>query len=97
MKLNNFRRGFFSNSSFPIDPTSLGQSSAAIDPSIPYSTQRAGDTIKIRMPDALGLTLYNMIFNNSDTIVKEANWLQYFHGLCISPGPGSQSRRHLRF
>jgi Domain of unknown function (DUF4270) len=88
--LGDFRRGFFSNSSFPLDPASLGTSSATIAPDIPYTSQRAGDSIKIKMPDALGRTLYNMIFNNSDTITKQQNWLKYFHGLCISPGPGSQ-------
>ncbi len=88
-ELDNFQRGFFSNSSFPIDPNPLGASSARISPSIPYTTQLAGDTVKIKLPDALGRSLYNMIFNNSDTIKKQTAWLKYFHGLCISPGPGS--------
>jgi hypothetical protein len=89
-KLPSFRRGLFSNSSFPLDPASLGTASATIAPSIPFSSQLAGDTIKIKMPDALGRSLYNMIFNGSDTVKKLQNWLDYFHGLCISPGPGSQ-------
>jgi hypothetical protein len=89
-ELGTFQRGFFSNSSFPIDPTPLGTSGATIDPSVPFSSQLAGDTIKIKMPDALGRSLYNMIFNGSDTLKKQEEWLKYFHGLCISPGPGSQ-------
>ncbi len=40
------------------------------------------------MPDSLGRALYNMIFNVSDSL-KPANWQNLFHGLCISPGPGS--------
>ncbi len=88
-QLATFQHGFFSNSSFPLSSSSWGTSAATIAPSIPYTTQGAGDSIKIRMPDSLGMALYNMIFNKSDSLIKQANWLNYFHGLCISPGPGS--------
>ncbi len=39
------------------------------------------------MDNALGLQLYNMIYNNSDSITKSVNWLNWFHGLCISALP----------
>ncbi|MDP4257210.1 MAG: DUF4270 family protein [Bacteroidota bacterium] len=88
-QLSSFQRGVFSNSSFPISPTSWGSSSALIYPSIPYTSQGIGDSIKIRMPDSLGKLLYRMIQDNSDSIIKPTNWLNWFHGLCISPAPGS--------
>lgn len=89
-QLNAFQHAFFSNFSFPLSPTNWGTASATIDPNIPYSSLRAGDSIRIRMPDSLGRALFNMFYNKSDSIIKPANWLNWFHGLCISPSPGSE-------
>jgi Domain of unknown function (DUF4270) len=87
-ELNSFQTGLFSNSSFPISSESWGSASAIVYPNIPFTSQGIGDSIKIRMPDSLGRALYNMIYNGSDSL-KPANWLNLFHGICISPGPGS--------
>ncbi|MHA4810725.1 DUF4270 family protein [Flavitalea flava] len=89
-QLNSFQRGFFSNSSFPVDPVELGRGSATIAPNIPYTDQGFGDTVKIKMNDQLGLQLFNMIYNKSDTITKSADWLAWFHGLCLSATPGTR-------
>jgi hypothetical protein len=83
------QRAFYSNWSFGIDPTPLGTTSVKMYPSIPYSTQSFGDTVKVKLNTALGAQLFNMIYNNSDTITKTANWLAWFHGLCISATPTS--------
>lgn len=79
------QRGFYSNSSFNLDPTVLGSTSFRLFPSIPYASQGFGDSVKISLDPALGLRMYNMIFNNSDSIKKSVNFLNWFHGLCISP------------
>jgi hypothetical protein len=89
-QLGAFQRGFFSNSSFPLDPTPLGSATAIIAPNLPYTSQGFGDSLKIKMNDNLGLTLFNMVYNRSDTIRFITNWLAWFHGLCVSPGAGSQ-------
>jgi hypothetical protein len=89
-ELPSYSNGFFSNSSFSINPVPLGSTSATIQPNIPYTSQGIGDSIKIRLDDNLGKTLYNMIYNKSDTINKSATWLKWFHGLCIAPGAVSQ-------
>ena len=83
------QRGFFSNSSLNIDPTPLGSTSFSLYPSVPLFNQGTGDTVKVTLNHALGEQMYNMIFNNSDSIKKSANFLNWFHGLCISPDPGT--------
>lgn len=89
-QLGSLQRGFFSNSRFPIDPTPLGSTTVAIAPNIPYTSQGAGDTVIIRLRQDLGQQLYTMIYNRSDTILKQDKWLAWFNGLCISPGTNSQ-------
>jgi hypothetical protein len=89
-QLGSFQRGWFSNSSLPINPVPLGSTSVIIAPNIPSTSQGRGDTVIIRLDDALGEQLFNMIYNKSDTVFKPANWQNWFNGLCVSPGPGSQ-------
>jgi len=84
-----FSSGFNSRSSLSIDPSQLGSTSVEILPNIPYTSQGAGDTVRIRLADTLGLQLYQMIYNQSDTILNSTKWLKWFHGLCISPGASS--------
>ena len=84
-----FSSGFNSRSSLSIDPTLLGSTSVEILPNIPYTSQGAGDTVRIKLDDNLGRQLYTMIYNQSDTILNSAKWLKWFHGLCLSPGASS--------
>jgi hypothetical protein len=88
-QLPNYATGWFSNQSLPLGPD-LGSTSVSIAPNLPYTSQNAGDTVKIRMDDALGQQLYNMIYNKSDTMTTLTTFLNWFNGLCISPGAGSQ-------
>jgi hypothetical protein len=89
-QLGSFQRGFFSNSSLPINPVPLGSATVAIAPNIPFTSQLASDTVIIRLDQNMGATLYNMIYNRSDTILNVSKWLAWFNGLCLSPGAGSQ-------
>jgi len=86
------QKAFYSNWSFGTDPIALGSATVKMYPSIPYTSQGFGDTVKVRLNTALGAQLYNMIYNNADTITKGQNWINWFHGLCISAdrAPGSK-------
>jgi hypothetical protein len=88
-QLPNYATGWFSNMSLPLGPV-LGSTTVNIAPNLPYTSQNAGDTVKIRMDDALGQELYNMVYNKSDTMTTLTTFLNWFSGLCISPGAGSQ-------
>ncbi len=89
----NYQNGWFSNHSLPLGPD-LGSTSFTIKPnvppSVPISSQNSGDTVKIRMDDNLGHQLYNMVYNKSDSVKTLTTFLNWFHGLCISPAQGSQ-------
>jgi hypothetical protein len=79
--------GWFSNNYLPIGPA-LGSTTVSIAPNLPYTSQSAGDTVKIRMDDGLGQQLYNMVYNKSDTLTNLPSFLNWFKGLCITPGAG---------
>ena len=82
-----YEYAWYSNQALPIGP-SLGSTSVSIAPNRPYTSQNAGDTVKIRMDDNLGQQLYNMVYNKSDTLAL-TNFENWFNGLCITPGgPG---------
>src|SRR6185312_15083763 len=85
-----FEYAWYSNQALPIGG-SLGSTTVSIAPNLPYTSQNAGDTVKIRLDDNLGRQLYNMVYNKSDTITNLATFLDWFKGLCITPGgtPGS--------
>ncbi|HEX9509355.1 MAG TPA: DUF4270 family protein [Puia sp.] len=88
-QLASYQNGFNSQSSLPLAPTALGSTQVIIAPNIPYTSQGSADTVKIKLDDNLGKDLFTKIYNNSDTLNQSAIWLQWFHGLCIAPGPGS--------
>lgn len=88
-QLPNYATGWYSNQSLPLGPE-LGSTTVSIAPNRAYTSQNAGDTVKIRMDDALGEEMYNMIYNKSDTMTSLTTFLNWFSGLCISPGAGSQ-------
>jgi hypothetical protein len=90
-QLTPFQHGWFSSYSLPLGPK-LGEASVRIEPNRPISfasntSQGAGDTVRIPMDKNFGQTIYNMIYNKSDTVVKPDQWLTWFNGLCISPDP----------
>ncbi|HMH22661.1 MAG TPA: DUF4270 family protein [Puia sp.] len=82
---------FFSNSSFPFDNSNpLGSQTTTIFPNASYTTQLAGDSVKIKLSDVLGRDLYNKVYNNSDTVRNATNFYYWFGGLCISPSDASK-------
>jgi hypothetical protein len=88
-QLSPFQHGWYSSYSLPLGPP-LGESYVRIEPNRPINfaantSQGAGDTVRIRMDDNLGETIYNMVYNKSDTVVKPTEWATWFNGLCISP------------
>jgi hypothetical protein len=92
-QLPNFYHAWYSNYSLPLGPV-LGQTSVRIFPNRPVlnstnTSQDAGDTVRIRLDDNLGQTIYNMVYNKSDTVKTLATWLTWFHGLCLSPAAGT--------
>ncbi|HTR27784.1 MAG TPA: DUF4270 family protein [Puia sp.] len=87
-QLPSYSNGWFSNQYLPLGP-SLGSTTVTIAPNLPYTSQNAGDTVKIRMDDAIGQQLYNMAYNKSDTLTTLSTFLNWFKGICITPGAGS--------
>ncbi len=86
-----FETSFWSNTDLGIDPTVLGSTSVVIQPNRPSTSQLAGDTVKIRLDDALGQQLYNMAYTRSDSLVNTTSFINWFHGLNIAPSapPGT--------
>lgn len=88
-----FYHGWYSSYDLPLGPD-LGSTSVKIEPNRPFlngsnTSQGTGDTVKIRMDDQLGQTIYNMVYNKSDTVRMAADWLDWFNGLAISPAAGT--------
>ncbi|GGA89614.1 DUF4270 family protein [Puia dinghuensis] len=85
------QNGWYSNDSLPLGPQ-LGSTVVRIFPNLTTSngyssntSQFTGDTVRIRMNQNLGQQIYNMVYNKSDTIINNAKWLRWFHGLCLFP------------
>jgi hypothetical protein len=95
MELPPFFHGWFSSYNLPIGPD-LGSTSVRIEPNRPAgsgnissnTSQGTGDTVRIRLDDQLGQTIYNMVYNKSDTVKNAPQWLTWFHGLSLSPATG---------
>ncbi|HVS98618.1 MAG TPA: DUF4270 family protein [Puia sp.] len=92
MELPPFFYGWYSNYNLPLGPD-LGSTSVRIEPNRPVTvgsiasntSQGTGDTVRIRLDDQLGQTIYNMVYNKSDTVKNATQWLKWFHGLSVSP------------
>jgi hypothetical protein len=92
MELPPFYHGWWSSYNLPIGPD-LGSVSVRIAPNRPVGSGSIasntslgeGDTVKIRMDDNLGQTIYNMVYNRSDTVKNATKWINWFHGLSLSP------------
>jgi hypothetical protein len=81
---------FYNISSFPYDSTApLGFADAYIAPSVPYTSQLNNDSLKIRLNDNLGQSLFEMLETQSDTLKNLSQFISYFKGLVLSPGATS--------
>lgn len=76
---------FFNIDSIPYDPTILGSADVQINPTAGFTSQKTGDSVKIRLPDAQGLFLYNLLYDQSDTVKNAATFRGFFKGLTIYP------------
>lgn len=75
---------FFNIDSIPVDPTLLGSVQISVNPTAGFTSQKVGDSVKIRMPDVLGKQLFGLLFRGSDTVKSAATWRGFFKGLSIS-------------
>jgi len=80
---------FFSNSKIPYDPSPLGYADAQINPTAFFTSQKLNDSVKIKLPDSMGQELYNLLYNQSDTVRNINTFLGYFKGFAIYPDDNS--------
>jgi len=81
---------FYNHSQFAVDNANpLGSQTVTIAPNASFTTQYAGDSVKIKLSDALGQDLYNKLYNRSDSVITPAKFEYFFRGLCIAPSPAS--------
>jgi hypothetical protein len=74
---------FYNTDSFLYSPTPLGSTSVTILPTSGRTTQNAFDTVKVRLPDAMGQQLLGMLQRRSDTVTTLNGFLSYFKGLSL--------------
>jgi hypothetical protein len=79
------QNAFYSNQSIPYDPTILGSIDVRINPTAGLTSQRAGDSIKISMPNSMGEQLFSLLYTQPDTLKNAALFRNYFHGLTLYP------------
>jgi hypothetical protein len=78
---------FYNINSIPFDPTVLGSVDVQINPTAGFTSQKTGDSVKIRLPDAMGMQFFNLLFNQSDTVKNSNTFRGFFKGLAIYPDP----------
>lgn len=76
---------FYNNNSIPYDPAPLGSVDVRINPTADLTSQRIGDTIKIKMPNSLGKQLFDLLYRQPDTITNASTFRGYFKGLTVYP------------
>jgi hypothetical protein len=80
---------FYNISSIPYDPSPLGSADVTVNPGLPFTSQLARDTFKIRLSDTRGQEIFRMLLNKSDTVRNTNYFMAYFKGLYISPDSNS--------
>src|SRR5450432_1270356 len=76
---------FYNNNSIPSDPLVLGSTDVMINPTAGLTSQRAGDSVKIKLPNSLGTQLFDLLYRQSDTVKNANTWRGYFKGLTVYP------------
>jgi hypothetical protein len=74
---------FYNTDSFLYNPTPLGSTTVTILPTAGLTTQNAFDTVKVRLPDAMGEQMLGMLERRSDTVSTLNGFLSYFKGLAL--------------
>ena len=85
MNLPGTQTAFYNNNSIPYNPAILGSTDIQINPRAGLTTQRIGDTVKIKMPDSMGHELYDLLYRQSDTLKNLSIFRGYFKGLTVYP------------
>jgi hypothetical protein len=76
---------FYNINSIPFNPTVLGSVDVRINPTAGFTSQKAGDSVKVRLPDSMGERFFNLLYNQSDTVKNAATFRGFFKGLAIYP------------
>lgn len=74
----------YDRSDFPVQAAPLGAANISIRPSLK-------DSVKIRLNDATGKGLFELIQSKSQQVLTDADFEQYFKGIRISPGAGVEN------
>jgi hypothetical protein len=74
---------FYNNSTVPFNPVPLGFTDVTIRPTAGITSQVAKDSVKVRLPDALGQQLLDLMYRKSDTVTNLTSFVNFFKGLCI--------------
>jgi hypothetical protein len=69
----------YNTSNVGVFPTALATFSQMIRPS-------RKDSVKIRLPDAIGQDFYSKLQTKANQMTNETTFLDYFRGLCVRPG-----------
>jgi hypothetical protein len=91
IQLPGIQTTFYNTSNFiPVDSAApLGFTDAVVSPGRPFTSQLNLDSLKIKLSDAQGQQLFQMLRDQSDTIKNAAIFYAYFKGLCIYPDNNS--------
>jgi hypothetical protein len=80
---------FYNNSSIPYNSTPWGSATFVVSPTDLHTTQNYQDSVKIRLPDSLGVKILDLMEYKSDSITNINTFLSYFKGVYIYPDPSS--------
>jgi len=76
---------FYNNSFIPFNPIPWGSTTVTISPTALHTSQDFQDSVKIRLPDSVGIKLLALMQFRSDTVTTASTFFTYFKGLCIYP------------
>jgi hypothetical protein len=76
---------FYNKDSIPFDPTVLGSATVRINPTAGLTSQRAGDSVRITMPNSMGEQLFGILYRQPDTVKNSSIFRQFFKGLTMYP------------
>ena len=74
----------YNNRNVEMNPTLLGSRSARIRPHL-------GDSVEIRLSDALGMALFTKFRDKADEMKNEDDFINYFKGLVLAPDASETS------
>jgi hypothetical protein len=85
MNYPGLQTAFYNNNSIPYDPEILGSATVRINPTAGLTSQRAGDSIRMTMPNWMGEQLFGILYRQPDTVKNSSIFRQFFKGLTMYP------------